>query len=612
MNRNVSPILRDHRLVAAFFILVLANLLIGSATTSLWDQDEAAYAGFAKTMLEQNEWVVPQFPYSHPHRKVPLTFWMIAASFATFGVSEFALRLPSMLAIVTTAACVWLGGRFILGRGMAKLAAMILISSLFVLNLGKIALTDDVLLACETIAALALLRGVVRPSWKATVVLWTAVAVGALAKGPPIFILVGGMFLFLLIFYPRRRNLVSLHPWFGLPLALLPLAVWTVLAWREDSRFVVFLVHWYVLRRLGGSVYGQAGLPGTYFLLFFVCLIPWTGYLLTALADAWKGIRKRRVALLLVGSWLFGGWVIWELPLSKLPTYTLGAFPALALILARQVHLNVAGRTSWETRKSLRVGFRALVVVCIGLAGAVIGIGVWVGALWSKVLVILPAAALVVTGLLALRFQERAAPLASVKTLLLGGLVSNLLLWLVFIPGLEPRRSVTLQVAETVAAQCPPGTTVVVAKRVLSPSLPFYVQQASLHFRDVMHSDTPLPPLQLDWSLLWNLKLRELAQQIEAQTPRKLPDKEDRQLRLERVADLYRSGEPLALILDEEQYTALQDQLADARVIRIDGWLADRFEGTTYIIVISPAALSVRNPNSEQGGPLRPEREADR
>lgn len=224
------------------------------------------------------------------------------------------------------------------------------------------------------------------------------------------------------------------------------------------------------------------------------------------------------------------------------------------------------------------------------------------GALWSKVLVILPAAALVVTGLLALRYQERAAPLASVKTLLLGGLISNLLLWLVFIPGLEPRRSVTLQVARTIAAQCPPGTTVVVAKRVLSPSLPFYVQQASLRFRDVMHADDPLPPLQLDWSLLWNLRLRELAQQIKAQTPRKLPDKEDRRLRLKRTSELYDSGEPLALILDEEQYTALQDQLADARVIRIDGWLADRFEGTTYIIVISPAALSVRNPNSEQGG----------
>ena len=591
MNANLSVILGDRKLIVAFFVLLVAALLIGNATASLWDQDEAAYAGFARSMVEDHHWVVPDFPYTHPHRKVPLAFWLIAASFEALGINEFALRLPSLLAIVATAVCLCWGGRFLLGAGVAKLAAMMLVSSLLVLNLGKIALTDGVLLVFQTVAALALLRGAVKPSWRATVILWLAVAGGLLAKGPPILILVGGMFVFLLIFYPRRRNLIHLHPWFGLPLALVPLAVWIYLAWQQDQRYVLFLGYWYVLRRVGGTTFGHGGPPGTYFLLFFVCLIPWTGYLLTALADVWRRIRKRRLPFLLIASWLFGGWIIWELLSSKLPTYTVGAFPALALLLARQVQRNLAGRITWRTHRSLRVGSYVLVVVCAALAVVLLGLGVWLGAPWAKVLAILPAAAIAFLGWSALRFQRRAEPAAAVKTLLLGSLAANLLIWMVLVPGIEPRRSATRQVADTIASLCRPETTVVVAKNVSSPSLPFYVRQNSLRFQDAGDSDAERPPLEVDWSLLWKWQLRELAQKVKAQNPPEPTLEEKRQARLERVTQLSRSDRPLAFVLDEQQYDELRDQLAGGRVIRIDGWLSDRFADTTYVIAITPAAL---------------------
>jgi 4-amino-4-deoxy-L-arabinose transferase-like glycosyltransferase len=593
MRLSASPILRDRKLVAAFFILVSANVLIGNATTSVWDQDEAAYAGFARRMLTQHDWVVPEFPYSQPHRKVPLTFWMIAGSYALFGINEFALRLPSVLGLLTTIGCVWYGARFLLGTDTARLAAMILACSPFVLNLGKLALTDSVLLAFQTIAALALLRGVVRPSWQATVVLWTSVAGGVLTTGPPILILVGGMFLFLLVFYPRRRNLVFLHPWLGLPLALLPLAIWVWLAWQEDQRFVLFLAYWYVLRRAGGTVFGQWGPPGFYFLLFFVCLIPWTAYVWPALTDAWRGVRRRRVRFLLLGSWLFGGWIVWELLPSKLPTYTLGAFPALALLVARQVYLHTAAGAAPGTDRALRFGFRLLVGACVLVAGMVFSAGVWLGAPWCKVLAIVPAAVIVGVGLLALRFHRRAAPVAAAKTLMLGALAVNLLLWLVIVPGIEPGRAVTRRIAEALAARCVPETTVVAAKRMSLPSLPFYVEQAGLRFHEAVPREDPGPPV-VDWSLLWRLKLRELVRQVETQKPAELSAEDDRTLRLERVAALYRSGHPFAFILDEEQYAALRDQWTGATPIRFEGWWLDRFAETTYVVVIPPAAGKAR------------------
>ena len=591
MNPSALSSLRDRPLIIAFLILVGVNLFIGNATTSVWDQDEAAYAGFVRSILADGRWCVPEFPWSQPHRKVPLTFWLMAVSCTAFGINEFALRLPSVLAFGVTIATVWYGGRLLVGRDLARLAAMVLASTLLILNLSKIALTDGVLLAFETIAALALLRGVMRPSWQATVVLWAAVAAGLLTKGPPILILVGGMFLFVLVFHRRRRNLVHLHPWFGLPLALLPLAIWIWLAWQQDQRYVLFLGYWYILRRVGGTTFGQAGPPGTYLALFFVCLIPWTGYLVAVLGDAWRGFRRRRGVLLLIGAWLFGGWVLWELVASKLPTYTLGAYPALALLLARQVQRNTCGCTTWAAQCSLRVGFYILVGGCCVLAAALLGLALWVGAPWAKAAAVVPTAAIVGTALLALRFQRRAAPVASVKTLVLGTLAANLLVWLVIIPGIEPLRSVSPRIARVLARQCGPATTVLAAPKAILSSLPFYIEQAGLQFEDLDGRDADRGPVDVDWSLLWRLRFGDLVQQVKNQNPPELTEDELQRTRLARVTELYRSGQPRAFVLDDEQYAALQPQLPGAGVTLVEGWLSDRLRKATYTVVVSPAAL---------------------
>jgi 4-amino-4-deoxy-L-arabinose transferase-like glycosyltransferase len=588
MKLAATPITFDRRLIAAFFLLIVANLLIGNATTSVWDQDEAAYAGFARHMACEGHWLVPKFPHAQPHRKVPLAFWLMAASYKVLGVSEFALRLPSVLAILGTTACLWYGGRFLVGTSTAQLAALIVGSALCVLNLGKLALTDPILLFFQTVAALALLSGAVRPSWQATVGLWLAVAAGLLTKGPPILILVGGMFLFLFVFYPRRRNLVHLHPWFGLPLACLPLAIWIHFAWQQDPRYILFLGYWYVLRRVGGTVFGQSGPPGTYFLLLFVGLLPWSAYLLGTLADTWKRLRRRHLLEVLVGSWLFGGWIIWELLPSKLPTYTLGAYPALALLLARHVQASFAGGTSGRTHRLMRVGSYIVLGLSIVIAAALLVVAFWLGTGWLRLLAVLPGAALVLAASYALQFQKHNQPRAAATTLLVGFLVGNFLAWLVIIPSIEPRRAVSLRVAAAIAERCVPGTLVVMARGSSEPSLPFYIEQAGLRFWDIDEPEEEHQPLKLDLSGLWRLRFGELVRQVRAQNPEKIPAEEKRRVRMKRIATLVASGQPLAFILDDAQFATVQDRLAGAQVVHIDGWLSDRGADVHYTIVVTP------------------------
>ena len=58
-------------------------------------------------MLETGDWLTPQFDYGVPFwGKPPLSTWLAAAAMATFGVDEFAARMPSLLLTVGCGALV--------------------------------------------------------------------------------------------------------------------------------------------------------------------------------------------------------------------------------------------------------------------------------------------------------------------------------------------------------------------------------------------------------------------------------------------------------------------------------------------------------------------------
>lgn len=578
-------------------VIVVAAVFVGNASTTLWDQDEAAYAGFARKMLRTGNWVVPDFPYSQPHRKPPLQFWAMAASYAVFGVNEFAARVPSALALLGAAGCLAWGTRWLTGRDAGRLAAIILATSVFPLTIAKIALTDSLLMFFQTVAALAMLRGMTTPNWRSTTLLWVAVAGGLLVKGPPIIILVGTMFVVLLILHPRRWNLVHLHPWFGLPLACVPFAVWLGAAWQADQRFVLFLAYWYVVRRVGGSVYGQIGIPGTYFVLMFACLAPWTPAFLPALGDVWKGLRRRRHFAVCMIAWLAGAWLVWEIPLSKLPTYALGAYPALALLIGRW--LVRRGGAPWGTRPIVRLGLRIQLAVAIGIGAAVLAMAWMLGGPWIKCLGAAPGLILVIAVWQAMRHAPTSTA-RSVRWLFSGAMIAHGLVWLVVVPGIEPLRGATARIAHTIAERARAGSTVLVACPVLSPSLPFYVLQRGLNYADALDATRERPPPDVDWSILWRDGVGGLKRSLDAQQPRKLTSAEEAALRLEQCRAAIASHDAVVLVLSEAQRDALGDALAGAQITDVPALVLSKFQRTRYVIAVLPGALPVPrvNPNA--------------
>ena len=72
------------------------------------DDVDAVQAQIARNMLESGDWVTAHLNGVAYLEKSPLVYWMMAVSFAIFGVHDWAARLPIALSVIALA---WLTNR---------------------------------------------------------------------------------------------------------------------------------------------------------------------------------------------------------------------------------------------------------------------------------------------------------------------------------------------------------------------------------------------------------------------------------------------------------------------------------------------------------------------
>jgi 4-amino-4-deoxy-L-arabinose transferase-like glycosyltransferase len=328
------------------FALVVLAALPQAALLPLLDRDEPRFAEASREMVESHNFVVPTFNYAPRYAKPPLIYWCQAACFEIFGENAFAARLPSLLAVAGTALLLLTWGRALGSHEAGLIAALAYAFCLQVMQQGRVATADALLIFFMTLTAFAGWRmlDLVRTglgSWNLWgVILALGFAGGFLAKGPeallpivPIVIAARwmgwrGIASFLLIF----------------ALGLLAVTAWAVPAyvqthgdyWREglghdvgDRMVTGFQGH-------GASTLGSylLTLP-FYFLIFWLSALPWSPLLalnarrLIAAAPADWTDRYLLVNAALV-------FTVFTLAVTKLPHYTLPAFPFLALVFGRR------------------------------------------------------------------------------------------------------------------------------------------------------------------------------------------------------------------------------------------------------------------------------------
>lgn len=242
--------------LVALAVLALALQLGLAGVGTLYNETDGQYAGAARIMAEGGDWIIPENNGIPRLVKPPLLYWLMATSFKTFGINEFAARLPGTLAVAA-----WVLATACIVRVLSHsektgfLAGLVLLTSLGSATLARIIMPEPVFSAGVAWAMFCgvcmCVPGTRRPAlWAAG--FWVFAALASFSKGwhgliyPLIILLVAGTWI------PEwRRGLRHVVSWPGIILFLAICVPWH---FAVETRFPGFLRNLHFTEHVGHIV----------------------------------------------------------------------------------------------------------------------------------------------------------------------------------------------------------------------------------------------------------------------------------------------------------------------------------------------------------------------
>jgi 4-amino-4-deoxy-L-arabinose transferase-like glycosyltransferase len=86
--------LRNRFVLPSLLAFAILPYFVGLGASSIWDANEAFYAETPREMIERGDYISPTFNYEPRLNKPVLSYWIVAAFYKLFGVSEGVERLP--------------------------------------------------------------------------------------------------------------------------------------------------------------------------------------------------------------------------------------------------------------------------------------------------------------------------------------------------------------------------------------------------------------------------------------------------------------------------------------------------------------------------------------
>jgi 4-amino-4-deoxy-L-arabinose transferase-like glycosyltransferase len=182
-------------------------------------------------MIASGDWLVPRVGEVPYLRKPPLLNWLIAGMFKlTGGRSEWAVRLPSVLATLVLALGVVIFGQRWLGYLGGLIAAIFFLTNLAVLESGRLAELEAVYIGVTGLGLVIWLANWYRGITGLRLWLWPAVllALGLLTKGPTHLIFFYGVIIPVLIRGKEIKLLVRPAHGIALLLMLVIFSLWAI------------------------------------------------------------------------------------------------------------------------------------------------------------------------------------------------------------------------------------------------------------------------------------------------------------------------------------------------------------------------------------------------
>ena len=305
--------------------------------------DEGRYAEIGREMAASGDFITPRLNGLKYFEKPPLHYWLTALAFKAFGVSDWIVRLLSALYGFGTAVLAYVALLWLRDRATAQLAFLLTIGCCWVAAIGHFVALDIGLCFWLTMSLCGLIGCVERfdsqvltqrtariGKWPDYWV-WLGLAGAFLSKGL-IGLVVPAAAMTLTVLVTRRMSLIAAVRWWpGVLLFAALVFPWLFLISPRNPGFLEFFFIHEHFQRFTSDVHRRVE-PWWYFIpVFLLGGLPWLGHWLAA----WRN-RLRSNADTVLLSWCVFLFVFFSASGSKLPSYILPMFPALAIWLARQ------------------------------------------------------------------------------------------------------------------------------------------------------------------------------------------------------------------------------------------------------------------------------------
>jgi 4-amino-4-deoxy-L-arabinose transferase-like glycosyltransferase len=333
-------------------------------TRVLEHPDEGRYGEIAREMAVTGDWLTPRLNGLKYFEKPPLQYWVTAAAFKWLETDEWTARLAAVAGGCMTIIVVGITLARLLNPLAGAFGALVMASFALHNGISHYATLDAFFTGWMTLALCAFLRAQHAaqpmhapnrdpnananpdpdPNANATrnwmLLTYAALAAATMTKGPVALVIAGGS----LVLYSLANRDMSpwkrLHLLPGLTLYFVLTAPWFILVSRANPEFAQFyFIHEHVARFLTN----EARRPGAWYYfvpIFGFGVTPWLFIWAATFVRSWRdsapqadGFDWMRFCM----AWAIFVFVFFSLSGSKLPSYILPEYPAIALILGREL-----------------------------------------------------------------------------------------------------------------------------------------------------------------------------------------------------------------------------------------------------------------------------------
>lgn len=354
--------------IALFFSFFLGSIPLGVP-------DEARYAEIPREMLVLHDYITPHLNFVKYFEKPALFYWLQAGSIKVFGLSEWAIRLPNALMALLGCLIIYAASRILFDRRTGLLASIILATNILYFGMAHIVTLDmtfSVLVSASLLSFLIASQIENNKRWFCySGYIFAALAM--LTKGLVGIIFPGFIIFAWLLVLNQWRLLKEYYLPSGIILFLIIALPWHILVQLKNPEFFHFyFIDQHFLRYLTNS----AGRHKPFWFFIPVLIggfLPWVTFLMQAVnfhfPKTTLSIKQRQVYtfLLLWPSLIF---IFFSCSNSKLVTYLLPIFPALAILVA---HYLSATWQECKHQRGIKYGYIALPIL-IGLLGIAVTI----------------------------------------------------------------------------------------------------------------------------------------------------------------------------------------------------------------------------------------------